>query len=116
MLYCVGPVCTDLETENQVPRFALNHAEADTMMCTAYGLIRETNPDLDIVMDTADTDNYVQAAYISHQVQGNLFIKRKEGYINCYDLLDDDISDVVIPTHLFSGGDHTNAFYGKGKV
>ena len=115
VLYCVGPACTDLKTQTQVPRFALNHAEADTMMCTAYGLIRETFPDLDIVMDTADTDNYVQAAFISHHVQGDLFIKRKDGYINSYDLLDEDISEVIIPAHLFSGGDHTNAFYGKGK-
>ena len=115
VLYCVGPACTDLKTQNQVPRFALNHAEADTMMCTAYSLIRETFPNLDIVMDTADTDNYVQAAFISHQLQGNLFIKHKDGYINSYDLLDDDTSEVVIPAHIFGGGDHTNSFYGKGK-
>ena len=115
-LYSVGPACTDLKTQNQVPQFALNHAEADTMMFTAYSLIRETFPNLDIVMDTADTDNYVQAAFISHQLQGNLFIKHKDGYINSYDLLDDDTSEVVIPAHIFGGGDHTKSFYGKGKI
>ena len=83
----------------ELPQLSLNHAEADTMMNSIYAIIRETDTHLDIAMDTADTDAYVQSAYASHKLPGNLYIKQRDGYINCRDLVEDDISEVIIAAH-----------------
>jgi len=36
-----------------------------------------------IVLDSEDTDWCMQAADVSHQLQGNLLIKSKNGFISC---------------------------------
>ena len=45
-------------------------------MSIYYG-IREMGDDCTVVIDSEDTDVYVQAAYASHIIDGNLCIRRK---------------------------------------
>ena len=61
------------------------------------------------------TDVYVQAACVSHQVQGNLLIKHRKEYVSCSAMLSEDVADIIIPLHVITGSDHTSAFFGNGK-
>ena len=115
IVYCEGNVCTAISSNSELPHLALDHTEADTMMLTIYSIIRQDNPDLPIVIDSEDTDVYVQAAYVAHHVPGDLLIKRKDGLLNCKDLADEEISDIVIAAHCITGCDHTSGQYGHGK-
>ena len=58
----------------------------------------------------------MQAAYVAHQVPGVLLIKRKDGPVNCMDLVGKSISDVIIAAHCISGCDYTPGQYGHGKT
>ena len=58
---------------------------------------------------------YVQAAYVSQQVRGDLLIKRKHVLINCRAMLSEEVADIIIPLHVITGSDHTSGFYGHGK-
>ena len=58
---------------------------------------------------------YVQAAYVSHQIRGDLLMKRKDGSVNCHAMLSDDVTLVIIPLHVVTGSDHTSGFDGQGK-
>ena len=42
------------------------------MILSIYAIIREKHPALPIIIDSQDTDVYVQAAYVAHQLQGDL--------------------------------------------
>ena len=68
-----------------------------------------------VVLDSEDTDVYVQAAYVSQQLQGDLIIKRKHAIINCKSLLSHEVGHIIIPLHIITGSDHTSGFYGHGK-
>jgi len=58
---------------------------------------------------------YVQAAYISQQLTGDLLIKRKNTFINCLDMLSEEVSQIIIPLHVITVSNHTSGFYGHGK-
>ena len=58
---------------------------------------------------------YVQAAYISQQVRGDLLIKHKHLLIDCHAMLSEEVADIIIPLHVIPGSDHTSGFYGHGK-
>ena len=58
---------------------------------------------------------YVQAAYVSQQVRGDLLIKRKHGLINCRAMLSEEVADIIVALHVITGSDHTSGFYGHGK-
>jgi len=63
-----------------------------TMLPSAYAkLVKENNEEV-VVIDSEDTDIYVQAAYVSHKPQGNLLIKRKNEYISCSAMLSEDVA------------------------
>ena len=63
-----------------------------TMLPSAYAkLVKENNEEV-VVIDSEDTDIYVQAAYVSHKPQGNLLIKRKNQYISCSAMLSEDVA------------------------
>ena len=64
------------------------------------------------VIDAADTDAYVAAAAISHQLPGMLCIKRKQETIFCRDL---EMADCIVQLHCFTGCDANSGIYGKGK-
>ena len=58
--------------------FVFKHAEADTMLLSAYAKLRASNIKETKVLDCEDTDVYVQAAYISQQIPGELLLLRKD--------------------------------------
>jgi hypothetical protein len=64
--YVVFSCANNLTTGKSVPEFACSHAEADTAMFTIYNAIRSQGYTEAVVLDTGDTDNYVQAAYVAH--------------------------------------------------
>lgn len=68
-----------------------------------------------VVIDAADTDCYVQAAYLSHCIPGDLGIKRKNGIISCSNLCSVVLAKIVIQFHCLTGNDSNNGFYGRGK-
>jgi len=95
--------------------YAFKHAEADTMLLSAYAKLRAGNYTGPVILDSEDTDVYVQAAYVSQQLQGDLLIKHKHAVINCKALLSEDVAKIIIPLHVIPGSDHTSGFYGHGK-
>ena len=114
VIYCVGEVAVNLNSGLHENAFSFQHVEADTMLLTAYAKLRDFY-DGTVVIDSEDTDVYVQAAYVSNNSPGCLLIKNKNTLINCADLVPNNIANVVIPFHVISGSDHTAGFYGRGK-
>ena len=85
------------------------------MMLTICTIIKRDSPNLPVVIDSDDTDVYVQAAYVSKHVPGNLLIKIKNGLVNCKDMVGEEMSDIIIAAHCITGCDHTSGQYGRGK-
>jgi len=50
-----------------------------------------------VVLDNDDTDMYVQAADVSHQLQGNLRIKSKNEFISYSAVLSEDVANIIMP-------------------
>ena len=115
IIYCEGEMSTNLRTGAASVDFGFKHPEADTMLLCAYAKLRAENYKEVVVLDSEDTDVYVQAAYVSHQLQGTLLIKRKNEFISCSAMLSEDVADIIIPLHVITGSDHTSGFYGHGK-
>ena len=115
VIYCEGETSTNLITGMASTDFGFKHLEADTMLLSAYAKLMAENSKEVVVLDREDTDVYVQAAYVSHQLQGNLLIKRKNEYISCSAMLSEDVANVIILLHVITGSDHTSSFFGHGK-
>ena len=88
--------------------------EADTMISSAYAKLRKSYNGT-VIIDSEDTDVYVQAACIAHDLPGDLLIKNKNTLFKCTDLVSSNIANVLIPFHVITGCDHTSGFYGHGK-
>ena len=115
-IYCVvGEYADNLSKQTPEPDLLCLHAEADTALFTVYNNIRATGYVNPIIIDTEDTDNYVQAAYVSNKIPGCLLIKRKNTYIDAQSLCKQEMVDSIIPVHIITGSDHTSGFYGIGK-
>merc|ERR1712055_666329 len=91
-----------------------NHPEADTTIFGIYAKLRD-GYDGPIIIDSEDTDVYVQAAYLVKNVPGNLYIKRKKYLVDCDTLVDDEVADSIIAAYVISGSNHASGFYHKGK-
>ncbi|KAJ8347042.1 hypothetical protein SKAU_G00284430 [Synaphobranchus kaupii] len=61
---------TNLGTGMSSEDYVFKHPEADTMLLSAYAKLRASNYTETVVLDCEDTDVYVQAAYVSQQLQG----------------------------------------------
>ena len=72
---------SNLSTGAASTDLGFKHPEADTMLLSAYAKVRTQNYNESVVLDSEDTDVYVQAAYVSHQIQGDQLIKRKNEFI-----------------------------------
>ena len=68
------------------------------------------------MLGSEDMDVYVQAAYVSQQLWGDLLIKHKNALINCCDMLLEKVVDVIILIHIITGSGHTSACYGHEKI
>ena len=78
-------------------------------------MLRESGYSGPVVIDSADTDAYVAAAFISKQLPGMLYIKRKQETVVCSDLVTDEMADCIVQLHCMTGCDANFGFYGKGK-
>ena len=96
------------------PNLKFNHPEADTTIFGIYAKLRD-GYEGPAIIDSEDTDVYVQAAYVAKNVPGKLYIKRKKHLVDCATLVDDEVADSIIAAHVISGSDHTSGFYHKGK-
>jgi len=63
-----------------------------------------------VVLDSDDTDMYVQAADVSHQLQGNLRIKCKNEFISCSAVLSEDVAHITMPLYDTTSSDHTSVW------
>jgi len=69
----VGSTAKNLSTSEVVPGLTCLHAEADTAMFTIYSVLRSDGCTAAVVLDTEDTDNYMQAAYVAQRTPGILY-------------------------------------------
>ena len=115
MIYCVGQRLTNLSNGMDDTDFVFQHYEAETMLISACAKIRASDSQIAVVLDSEDTDVYVQAVFVAHTLEGDLFIKRKNEFINCRAMLSADVANSIIPLHIITGSDHTSGFYGHGK-
>ena len=108
---------SNLATGEQYPNISCDQAEADTIIFYVYSQLRSCHQYLGpVVIDSEDTDVYVQAAYVSQHVPGKLYMKRKNHFVKCSNLIDSSISESIIAAHVISGSDSSSGFYHKGKT
>ena len=60
----------NLSTNEPSEHFRFKHAEADTMQISVYAKLMAIGKTESVIIDSEDTDVYVQAAYISHSIFG----------------------------------------------
>ena len=109
LIYCEGDVAEDLTSGRQENNFAFQQAEADPMILSAYAKLREFCNGT-VIIDSEDTDGYVQAAYVAHDFLDDLLIKNKNTLFTCTDLVSSNIAYVLIPLHVITRCDHTFGF------
>ena len=87
------------------------------MLLFIYSKLRENGLEKMVVLDTEDTDVYVQAAYVAHRLPGLWIYKNcpEDQFINCEELCSAEMADVIIPLHVLTGCDSNSAFFGHGK-
>jgi len=98
-----------------LPELICFQAEANTAMFTIYSKLRSDGYTASVVLDTEDTDNYVQATYVAQQTPGILCLKRKQKRIDAKRLCSEEMSETIIPLHVISGCDYNSGFYGASK-
>ena len=80
---------------------------------SAYAVLRKSGYSGPVVIDAADTDAYVAAAFISQQLPGMLCIKRKQETVLCHGLVTEEMADCIVQLHCFTGCDANSGFYGN---
>ena len=68
-----------------------------------------------VVIDAANTDVYVAAAYISRQVPVKLCIQKIKNKISCRGLVTDEMAGCIVQLHYMTGCDANSGFYSKVK-
>ena len=71
---------------------SFGQSEAYTLLFSAYAAMRESGYASPFVIDAADTDACVAAAFLSHVLSGMLCIKRKQKNILCHSLVFKEIA------------------------
>lgn len=84
-------------------------------MLTIYSVLRSDSYTAAVVLDTEDTDNYVQAAYVAQKTTGILCVKRQRQLIDARCLCSEAMAASIIPLHVLTGCDHNSSFYGASK-
>ena len=67
-----------------------------------------------VVIDSDDTDVYVQSAFVAHKLPGLRIYKNalENNYVDCENLCSSEMADVIIQ---LTGCDSNSAFFGHGK-
>ena len=114
LIYCERNVAENLTSGRQENDFTFQQVEADTMILSIYAKLRESYNGT-VIIHSEYTYVHVQAAYVAHDLLGDLLIKNKNTLFKCTDLVPSNIANVLIPFHVITGCDHTSGFYGRGK-
>ena len=92
------------------------HAEADTIIFSTYTTLCESGYSGPGVIDVADTDVFVAAAFTSQLLPGMFCIKRKQETVVCRDLVTEEMAGCIVQLHCISGCDANSGFYSKSLV
>ena len=95
--------------------YSFDQSEADTVLFSAYAVLRESDYTGPVVIDAADTDAYVAAAVLWQQLAGRICSKRKQETIFCRGLVTDKMPDCIVQLHCMTGCDANSSLYGKCK-
>ena len=79
--------------------YSFDQSEADTVLISAYAVLRESGYSGPIDIDTTDTDAYVTSAVILQQLPGMLCITRKQEMVFCHGLVTDEMADCIVQLH-----------------
>ena len=96
--------------------YCIDQSEADTILFTIYGVLRELGYTGTVMTDASDTNIYVTAVFISHEFPGSLCIKWRQEIVNCRSLVSDQVRNCVIQLHCMTGCDANSGFFRKGKL
>ncbi|CAB3976667.1 Hypothetical predicted protein [Paramuricea clavata] len=112
----LGVECVNLSSGSIQQDLAFDQCEADTIILSFYTALRASGYNDPVIIDAADTDVYIQAAAISHDVPGIICIKKKKELLFCRGMCaDEDIAKCLIQFHVMTGCDANSCFYGHGK-
>jgi len=115
VIFSIGSHCTNLSSQQKNGSVQFDQSEADTIIFSFYAVLRESGYAGLVVIDASDTDVYIAAVYISHQLPGMLCIKRKQETISCHSLVSEDMARCILQLHYIIGCDANSSFYGKSK-
>ena len=117
LVYSVGEDCVSLSTGDTKDSLSFSQGEADTIMLSVYAALRSSGYSNPVVIDAEDTDVYIQAAAISHDIPGILCIKKKRSsFFFCRGMCTEDFSKCLIPFHVLTGCDANSCFFGHSKM
>lgn len=71
----MGEDCVSLSTGDTKDSLSFSQGEANTIMLSVYAALRSSGYSNPVVIDAEDTNVYIQAAAISHDIPGILYIK-----------------------------------------
>ena len=80
-----------------------NQCEANSIILSFYIVLRSSGYSDHVVIDTEDTDVYIQAAAISHDVPDIICIKKKKQLIFCRRMCsDENNAKCLLPFHVMN--------------
>ena len=95
VLYSIGEECTSLSSETSLKEQSFSQCEADTIILSCNVALMSQG------IDAADTDVYVQAAAISHDIPGIIIIRKKNELLLCKRMCSDqNVVKCLIPFHV----------------
>ena len=80
LIYSVGEDCVSLSSGNAEDNLSFSQGEADTTMLSICAALRSSGYSNPVVIEAEDTDVYIQAAAISHDIPGILSIKKEAAF------------------------------------
>ncbi len=92
-----------------------SHAEADTAILTIQSVLQSECYTAAVILDTEDTDNYVQAVNVVQRTPGLLCVKCKHQLIIAQSLCNEEMFASIIPLHVLIACEHNSGFYGASK-
>ena len=101
----VGSHCTNVSTQQPMQNYSFDQPEADTVLFSAYAVLRESGYSGSVVIDTDVADTDVAAAVFSQQLPCMLCITRKQQAIFCRCLVTDEMADFIVQLHCMTGYD-----------
>ena len=117
LVYSVGEDCVSLSTGDTKESLSFSQGETDTIMLSVYAALISISPGYSnlIVIDAEDTDVYIQAAAISHDIPG-IMIPLRSSFLFCRGMCTEDFAKSLMPFHVLTGCDANSCFSGYTKI